>query len=108
MNTDPSRDDLESRLLAQLRREIADDGFTARVAHALPRARRRIDWTFPLVTAAALVGCVFATFLVPVGPAILEGLRDLAAARAFTPAAIGALAAMGALAATGAVMAADS
>ena len=53
-------------------------------------------------------GCVLATFRGAVGPAVLEGLRDLAAARACTPAAIGALAAMGALAATGAVMAADS
>ena len=108
MNTDSARDDLESRLLAQLRREIDDDGFTTRVAAALPRASLPVDWTFPLVAAAALAGCAIATFVVPVGPAILEGLRDLAAARAFTPAAIGALAAMGALAATGAVVAADS
>lgn len=108
MKTEPARDDLEFHLLAELRREIPDEGFTARVSAALPRAPRRGDWTFPLVATAALAGCAIATFLVPVGPAMLEGLRDLAAARTLTPAAIGALAAMAAFAATGAVVAADS
>ncbi len=108
MTTDPPRDDLESRLLAELRRPIPDDGFSARVAAALPPARLPRDWTFPLVAGAALAGCALATFLVPVGPALLEGLRDLAAARTLTPAAVGVLAALGALAATGAVVAADS
>jgi len=107
MTNETTRDDLESRLLAELRREIADAGFTARVSAALPPEPRRFDWAFPLVAAAALAGCAIATFAVPVGPAILEGLRDLAAARALTPAAIGTLAAVASLAAAGAVVAAD-
>ena len=108
MTTDDPRDSLEARLATELRREIPDDGFSARVVAALPPARVPRDWTLPLVAAAALTGCAIATFLVPVGPALLEGLRDLAASRALTPAAMGTLAALGALAATGAVVAADS
>jgi hypothetical protein len=107
MNEDP-RDTLESLLVAELRREISDDGFSARVAAALPPAPPPRDWTLPLIAAAALAGCAVATFLVPVGPALLEGLRDLAAWRSLTPAALGTLAAVGALGATGAVVAADS
>jgi len=108
MTTDDPRDTLESRLLAELRREIPDDGFSARVAARLPPSHAPRDWSLALVAAAALAGCAVATFLVPVGPALLEGLRDLAASRSLTPAAIGALAALGALCATGAVVAVDS
>jgi hypothetical protein len=108
MTTEDPRDTLEPRLLAEWRREIPDDGFSARVAAALPPAPVPRDWTLPLVAAAALAGCAVATFLVPVGPALLEGLRDLAASRTLTPAALGTLAALGALCATGAVVAADS
>jgi hypothetical protein len=108
MTTEDSRDAIEARLATELRREVPDDGFTARVAAALPPARAPRDWTFPLVAGAALAGCAIATLVVPVGPVFLEGLRDLAAARALTPAALGTLAALGALGATGAVVAADS
>jgi hypothetical protein len=108
MKPGDSRDDFEDRLLAAMRRDIADDGFSSRLRARLPPARRPRDWTLPLVAAGALAGCAIATFLVPVGPALLEGLLDLAAARALTPAALGTLAALGALAATGAVMAADT
>jgi hypothetical protein len=108
MTTDDSRDTLEARLVTELRREIPDGGFSARVAAALPPARAPRDWTLPLIAAAALAGCAVATFLVPVGPALLEGLRDLAASRSLTPAALGTLAALGALCATGAVVAVDS
>ncbi len=106
--TPDERDPLEARLIAAFREDIPDDGFSARVAAALPPAAARRDWTLPLVAVGALAGCAIATFLVPVGPALLEGLRDLAASRTLTPAAIGLLAAAGALAATGAVVAADS
>jgi hypothetical protein len=108
MTTEDPRDTLESRLLAEWRREIPDDGFSARVVAALPPARAPRDWTLPLVAAAALAGCAVATFLVPVGPALLEGLRDLAASRGLTPAALGTLAALAGLCATGAVVAVDS
>lgn len=106
--TPDTRESIETKLIAAFREEIPDDGFTARVAAALPPAAAPRDRTLPLVALAALAGCAVATFLVPVGPSLLEGLRDLAASRALTPAAIGALTALAALTATGAVVAADS
>jgi len=107
MTTEDPRDFLESRLVAELRREIPDDGFSARVASALPPAPLPRDWTLPLMVAGALAGCAVATFAVPVGPVLLEGFRDLAASRWLTPAAVGTLAALGALATTGAVVASE-
>jgi hypothetical protein len=77
---DPSRDDLESapRAVAPRNRR--------RRLHRVARAAGAAPSTGRSLVTAALVGCVFATFQVPVGPS--WRVARPAAARAFTPAAI--------------------
>jgi hypothetical protein len=91
--------DIDRLLRRDARLELPDDGFTARVAGALP-ARRSPDraWLRPaLVMGSALLGSALAVSLSPQAASMLQGFQDLVFLRTGSPAAIGGLAMCGAL-----------
>ena len=73
---------------------IVDEGFRARVHHALPahRAGPRL-WVRPaLVFGSTALGAVLAIVLSPAAGSLLEGFGELAQLRMFSPAAVTAVA----------------
>lgn len=74
---------LDRQLRDDARRTLADDGFTSRVMGALPPAPRL--WLRPaLILGSTALGGGLAAALSPVGPTILEGLRELSRFDGFT------------------------
>lgn len=68
---------LEQMVRAQPSPYLADDGFTAKVAAALPPRRRRSEWTrAALVLGAAAIGCSLAGVLT--GPSLPDRCVALA------------------------------
>ncbi|MBL8299144.1 MAG: hypothetical protein JNN30_12465 [Rhodanobacteraceae bacterium] len=55
--TDPSDDSLDDLLRRSFAGAVTDDGFTARVMHALPPHRQPRPWLLP---GTALAGCLLA------------------------------------------------
>jgi hypothetical protein len=108
MTTTHTDDSLERLLIADAGRKLDDDGFSRRVMAALPPARRRPFLQPILVLGSTALGCAMATFIAPVGPAIVQGFADLAGGRPLTPAALTALVAALAIAATAWVLASDA
>lgn len=86
-------DPLERLLRDDARRQVPDDGFTARVLGALPARRPRpMPWLKPLlVLGSAALGCVLAVLLSPAAASLLEGFQDMVQLK-LTPAAVSGLA----------------
>ena len=91
--------DLDKLLRHDAHLELADDGFTARVAAALPaRAPRERAWLKPaLVMGSAAIGSALAVALSPQGAALLAGFQDLMYLRTASQGAVAGLALCGAL-----------
>lgn len=102
--------DLDRILRDDARAPLPDDGFSARVARALPPAPVRArPWVRPaLVMGSAALGSVLAAAFSPAGPALLSGFDELAHLRVGSQAAIASLALCGALLLSALVLATDS
>ena len=100
---------LDKLLRRDAQAPLPDEGFTARVMHALPAAgARERAWLRPtLVMGSAALGSVLAVALSPQGGALFQGFQDLVRLHASSPAAITALAVCGALLLSGLVLATD-
>lgn len=101
---------IEQLLVDDAGRELADDGFSARVMGALPRpAQRRHAWWKPaLILGSTALGCLLAALFAPAGASALQGALDLASSRYLTPGALALLGTAITLAIAGAVLAADA
>ncbi len=101
--------DLDSILRSDARVGLADDGFSARVMQALPRAvARERPWLRPaLVMGSAALGSVLAAALSPQGAALFQGFQDLMVLRVASAPAIAGLALCGALLLSALVLAVD-
>jgi hypothetical protein len=105
---DPANDPLDRLLLDDARRNLPEDGFSLRVMHALPPARRPSPWLRPaLVLGSAAIGSAAAWLLAPAGTSLAQGFVDLARLQSQTPSALAALALALAMAVTAAVLAAE-
>jgi hypothetical protein len=107
MNRTESDDAIDRMLRNDARSQRPDDGFTARVMHAIP-ASRSARWRPALILGSTALGGVLASALGPVGPTLARGFADLATLQAFTPSATYALAAAIAIAVVGAVLVQDA
>ena len=89
-----TNDWMEKILRDDAARPIADDGFTRRVAGALPPPRSaRSAWLKPvLVIGSAALGSVLAFALGPSDLSLVQGFIDLAHSRLGTPSALTGLA----------------
>ena len=106
MMSDPANDPIERLLREDARRPIPDQGFSVRVALALPGAPR--PWLRPaLLAGSAAVGSVAAWILAPAGTSLLQGFSDLARLQSQTPSALTAIALALAMAVTAAVLVAE-
>lgn len=105
--TNVEDDALDRLLRADACATISDAGFSERVVKALPRAApRRVDLL--LVPAAALLGSILATVLLPADVNVAQGVIDLVERHRLTPAAMAELAIAGALLISAVVLAADA
>ena len=102
--------DIDRLLREDARRVLPDEGFSRRVAAALPpiRAAAR-PWLKPaIICGSAALGAVLAAVLAPAGGSLLQGFADLVQLRSLTPAAITGLAMAGALLASAIVLAIEA
>lgn len=105
---DTEADDVVDRLLCNdARSHLPDQGFSARVMHAIP-ASPSARWRPALILGSTALGGILASALGPVGPTLARGFADLTTLQAFTPAATYALAAAIAIAVVGAVLVQDA
>lgn len=103
-------DPLDRFLRDQATAPIGDEGFSARVLHALParRAAPRL-WVRPaLVFGSTALGAVLAIILSPATGSLLEGFGELAQLRMFSPAAVTAVAISCALLVSAVILAVDT
>lgn len=100
-------DSLDDLLRREFARPVPDEGFAGRVAAALAPRERRRDWTLPLTALASLAGFVVAAGAFPVGPALVDGFREVATLHWSAPSALGVLATLATLAVAGGVLATD-
>jgi hypothetical protein len=106
--TAQANDRLEKLLREDARRPLPDEGFSVRVALALPAPGTAHPWLRPaLVAASAAIGSVAAWLLAPAGTSLLQGFLDLAHRQSQTPSALTALALVVAMAVTAAVLVAE-
>jgi hypothetical protein len=106
--TAPANDPIERLLREDARRPLPDDGFSARMALALPPPGAPRPWIRPaLVAASAGIGSVAAWAFAPAGTSLLQGFLDLARQQSQTPSALAAMALVGAMAVTAAVLVAE-
>lgn len=103
-------DPLDRILTAHARTPIADDGFSARVLHALParHAGRRPWLRAALVLGSTALGAGLALVLSPAAGTLLEGFRELVQLRVLTPAAMTAVAISCALLVSAVILAVDT
>jgi hypothetical protein len=103
-------DSLDRILDAHAAVPVADDGFSARVLHALPaRHASPRAWLRPaLVLGSTALGAVLALMLSPAAGSLLEGFTELAQLRVITPAAISAVAIACALLVSAVILAVDT
>ena len=77
---------LDRQLREDAGQPLEDKGFTNRVLGALP-ARAAYPWLrTSLIVGSTALGGLLATLFDPVGPMALEGVRELAHFKGFTPA----------------------
>jgi hypothetical protein len=101
-------DPVERLLREDARRALPDDGFSLRVALALPPADNPRPWLRPsLVLGSAALGSAAAWLLAPAGTSLVQGFLDLARLQSQTPSAVSALAVALAMAVTAAVLVAE-
>ena len=106
MMTEPANDPIERLLREDARMGIPDQGFSVRVALALPGAPW--PWLRPvLVAGSAAIGSVAAWLLAPAGTSLLQGFLDLARLQSQTPSALMAITLALAMAVTAAVLVAE-
>jgi hypothetical protein len=106
--TETSNDPIERLLREDARRALPDDGFSLRVALALPPAGSPRPWLRPsLVAGSAALGSAAAWLLAPAGTSLVQGFLDLARLQSQTPSALSALAVALAMAVTAAVLVAE-
>lgn len=106
MTTEHPNDPIERLLREDARRALPDQGFSVRVALALPGAPR--PWIRPaLLAASAAIGSAAAWLLAPAGTSLLQGFLDLARHQSQTPSALAAVALALAMAVTAAVLVAE-
>lgn len=105
----PRIDPIERLLREDARQPLPDDGFSLRVALALPPAGVSArPWLRPaLVAGSAAIGSVAAWAMAPAGTSLQQGFLDLARAQSQTPSALAALALALAMAVTAAVLLAE-
>ncbi len=104
MNATPE-DRMDRLLREDARRGIPDEGFSLRVASALPRARA---WLRPaLLLGSAALGGALAWLLAPSGTSLVQGFLDLARLQSQTPSAVAAIGMALAMAVCAAVLVAE-
>jgi hypothetical protein len=105
---DHPNDSIERLLREDALHGLPDDGFTLRVARALPAPQRDVPWLRPaLVAGSAAIGGALAWLLAPGGVSLLQGFADLARLQSQTPSALAAMGMALAMAVTAAVLAAE-
>ena len=110
MTTNGRKDSIDALIAADAEVRIEDDGFSARVAAALPACHSEArPWLQPaLVLGATIAGAGIATFVAPVGPTLLQGFVDLTTRGADSPAALAAVTAAISLAAVAWILVEDA
>ena len=103
-------DDIDRLLRDDATRGVADDGFSLRVLHALPRRRAgTVGWLKPaLVFCSTALGCILAVVLSPAAGALVAGFQDLVQLQLGSPAAVSTLAICVVLLASAVVLAIDA
>ena len=103
-------DPLDRLLREDAVRALADDGFSARVMHALPApGAASFSWFRPVLTLGSLaLGCALALWLSPAGASLLDGFKELVQLRLGSAAAVSGLAISAVLLASALVVALDT
>ena len=85
-------DPIDRLLREDARRIVRDEGFSLRIARALPVPRVTRPWLRPaLVLGSASIGSAAAWLLAPAGTSLVQGFLDLARLQSQTPSAFAAL-----------------